>query len=60
MISALTVSQMGLFGAAPERPASFYKIRHVYPTMMKLSTVMPYLKKIQKIYESRDSLLEFC
>ena len=60
MISALTVSQMVLFSAAPERPPSPYKICHVYPTMMKLSTVMPYLKKIPKMYGSRDSLLEFC
>ena len=60
MISALTLLQIGLFGAAPKRPPSLYKICHAYPTMMKLSTVMPYLKEIQKIYESRDSLLEFC
>ena len=26
------------------------KIYHTYPTMMKLCTVMPYLKKIQKLY----------
>ena len=36
------------------------KICHTYPTMMKLSTVIPYPKKIQKIYESRDTPLEFC
>ena len=36
------------------------KICHAYPTMMKLGTVILYLKKIQKIYESRDNLLEFC
>ena len=35
------------------------KICHKYPTMMKLGTVIRYLKKIQKIYESRDTLLEF-
>ena len=29
-------------------------ICHTYPAMMKLGTVIPYLKKIQKIYESRD------
>ena len=27
---------------------------------MKLSTVLPYLKKIQKVYKSCDTLLEFC
>ena len=31
-----------------------------YPTMMKLDTVVPYLRKIQKKYESCDTLLEFC
>ena len=43
----------GLFGPLP-------KICHTYTTMMKLGTVIPYLKKIQKIYESRDTPLEFC
>ena len=33
------------------------KICLTYPTMMKLGTVIPYLKKIQKIYESRDTPL---
>ena len=36
------------------------KICHTYPTMIKLGTVIPYPKKIQKIYESRDTPLEFC
>ena len=36
------------------------KICHTYHIMMKLGTVIPYPKKIQKIYESRDTLLEFC
>ena len=36
------------------------KICHTYSTMMKSGTVMPYLKKIQKIYESRDTHREFC
>ena len=36
------------------------KICHRYPTMMKLGTVIPYLKKIKKIYESRDTPPEFC
>ena len=35
------------------------KIGHTYPAMMKLGTVIPYPKKIQKIYESRDAPLEF-
>ena len=29
-------------------------------TMIKPGTVIPYLKKIQKIYESRDTSLDFC
>ena len=33
---------------------------HPYPIMMKLGTVIPYLKKIQKIYESRDTTPELC
>ena len=36
------------------------KICHRYLTLMKLGTVTPYLKKIQKIYESRDTIPEFC
>ena len=35
------------------------KIRHTYPTMMKLGTIILYLK-IQKMYKSRDTSLEFC
>ena len=36
------------------------KICHTYPTKMKLSTVIPYLKMAQKIYELRDTPLGFC
>ena len=36
-----------------------HKICHTYPTMMKLCTVIPWLKKIKKIYESRDTPPEF-
>ena len=43
-------------GGQPPLP----KICHAYPTMMKLGTVIPYLKQIQKIYESRDTPLKFC
>ena len=55
---------MGFFGAAhgwggPKRPP-LPKICHTYPTTIKLGTVIPYLKKIQKIYESCDTPLEFC
>ena len=30
------------------------KICHIYPTKMKLGTFIPYLKKIHKIYKSRE------
>ena len=40
------------------KKAPLPKICHRYPAMMKLGTVIPYLKKIQKIYESRDAALE--
>ena len=30
-------------------------ICHPYPTVMALDTVIPYLKKIQKTYKSRDT-----
>ena len=36
------------------------KICHTYSTMMKLGTLIPYLKKIKKIYESCDTPFEFC
>ena len=48
-------SQMG--GGAQKGP--LFKICHSYPTMMKRDTVIPYLKKIQEIYESRDIPLDF-
>ena len=54
---------MGIFGAAHgwaglKRPR-LPKICHTYPTMMKLGKVIPCLKKIQKIYESRDTPPDF-
>ena len=64
-IRTLTLFRMGIFGAAhgwrgEAKKAPLLKICHTYPTMMKLGTVIPYLKKIQKIYESCDTPLEFC
>ena len=41
-------------------PPPFPKICHTYPTMMKLGTVIPYLKEIQKMYESYDTPLDLC
>ena len=55
---------MGIFRAAhgwgEVKKAPLPKICHTYPTMMKLGTVIPYPKKIRKIYESRDTPVEFC
>ena len=56
---------MGFFGAAhgwwgAKKAPPLLKICHTYPTMMKLGTVISYLKKIQEIYKSRDTVLEFC
>ena len=52
---------MGFFGAAHggEQKAPSLK-SHTYPTMIKLGAVIPDPKKIQKIYGSRDTPLEFC
>ena len=36
------------------------KICHAYPTIMKLATVIPYLKEVQQLYKSRVTPLEFC
>ena len=60
----LTLFRMGFFGAAHGWGgggflASLSKISHTYPTIMKLGTVVPYLKKTQKIYKSRDTSLDF-
>ena len=38
-----------------DKKAPLPKICHTYPTIMKLGTVIPYLKKIQKICESRNT-----
>ena len=51
-------SRMGRGGGGKKRPLP--KICHTYPTMMKIDTIIPYLKKIQNIYESCDTLPEFC
>ena len=46
-------------GKEPKSPL-LPKIYHTNPTMMKLGTVIPYLKEMQKINEIYDTLLEFC
>ena len=61
--NSLILFRMGIFGAAQgwgSKKSPLPKICSTYPKMMKLGTVIPYLKKIQKIYESRDTPPEFC
>ena len=65
----LIVFRMGLFGAAQgclgleggrgAKKAPLPKIYHTYSTMMSFGTVMTYLSKIQKVYESSDTPFEF-
>ena len=50
-------STMG--GEEPKRPPPL-KICHIHPTIMKLDTVIHFLKKIQKRYKSFDTPLTFC
>ena len=62
--SDFTLFKMGIFEAAHGQGEGAKKalpeICHTYPTMMKLGTVIPYLKKIKKIYDSCDTHPEFC
>ena len=62
---ALTLFRMGFFRAVHgwgggKKTPPLPKISHAYPTKMKLGAVIHYLENIQKIYESRDTPLEFC
>ena len=50
---------MGLFGG-PRGWVAIAKICRTYPDVIKLETVIPYLKKIQNIYKSGNTSLEFC
>ena len=51
---------MGFFGADHGwGGAPLSKICHTYAAIMKLGTVIHYLKKIYNIYESRNTHLEF-
>ena len=42
---------------AGNKKALLPKICYIFPTMMKLGTVIRYLKKIKKIFESLDTHL---
>ena len=61
ILRMLTLFRMGVFGPAqgwcrePERTLSLKSSTH--PTMMKSGTIIPYLKKIQKMY---NGPIEFC
>ena len=59
----LTLFRMYLFGVfhgwGVKRP-SLPKISHTYPTMTKFGRLIPYIKKIQTIYKSRNTPLGFC
>ena len=70
-IVILTLFRMALFDAAHGwegeggggggcKKAPLSKICQIYSTLMKLSTVMTYLKKIQRIHDSRNKPFEFC
>ena len=49
-----------IWGVKKHHPPLLPKMCHTYSAMIKLGTVIPYLKKIQQIYESRDTPLVFC
>ena len=51
-------SEVGGGGVGKKAPLP--KIHHTFITIMKLGKVIPYLNKIQKVYESRNTPLEFC
>ena len=50
---------MGLLIDGSCQKISLTKICPIYPTMIKLVTVIPYLNKIQKLYKSCDTSLDF-
>ena len=55
----LTLFRIGLQMGWGQQKDSSLKFCHKYPSMMKLGTVVPSRKDIQKIYESGETLLEF-
>ena len=65
-VLVLNPIQGGPFGVAhgwegaKRPPTPIPKICHTYPAMMELGTPIAYLKKIQKLYESRDTSPEPC
>ena len=64
-VSALILFRKGFFGGSSwmegcKKVHPLPKICHTYPATMKGGTVIPHAKKIQKVYESRDTLLGLC
>ena len=58
----LTLFRMGFLGAVRGWEGGAFlaplpKICHTYPIMMKVGRVIPYLRKVKKIYKSRDTVL---
>ena len=47
-------------GRGGGKKALLPKTCHTYLTIVKLGTLIPYLKKIQKTYKVCDTLLDFC
>ena len=58
----LALFRIGNFEAAHGWGAkkAVLKICDTFPAIMKFGTVIPYLKKIKKIFESCDTPHEFC
>ena len=50
----ITQFRMGIFATGAKK-TPLPKICHTYPTIKKLGKVIPYIKKTQKIHESRDT-----
>ena len=57
LVTKITIFEIGIFVVAHGwgGGGGGGGICHTYPTMMKAGTVIPYLKKIQKLHESRDT-----
>ena len=60
---SLTLLIICLFGTAhgwgDQKDTPLLIICHIYPLVMKLGTVIPYLRKIKNIYKSCHTILDF-
>ena len=59
-LTLFTANRWGGGGGGGGQNSPFPKTCHTYPTKIKLGIIIPYLKKTQNIYESRNTPLEFC